>query len=75
MAMRPKMLVRSHSIVEIAGSNSEVIINVRLVVVVGIGKLMTRSEESCRVCVDLCVCVCVCVCVRERERERETKCV
>jgi hypothetical protein len=63
MAVRPKMLVCSHSIVEIAGSNSEEIMNIRLVFVVGIGELITRSEESYRLCVFVCVCVYVCVCV------------
>jgi hypothetical protein len=67
MAVRPEFSVSGHSIFEIAGSNSEVIMNVRLVVVVGIGKLITRTEESCRMCVD--VCVWMCVCVRERERD------
>jgi hypothetical protein len=54
MAVRPNMLVRSHQIFQFAGSNSEEIMNIRLVFVVGIGELISRSEESYRVCV--CVC-------------------
>jgi hypothetical protein len=59
MTVRPKLLVRSHSIVEGTGSNSNEITNIRLVFFACIGELIIRSEESYRVCV--CVCVCVCV--------------
>jgi hypothetical protein len=57
MAVRPNILVHSHSILQIAGSNSDEIMNIRLVFVVGIGELITRSEETYRVCVcvDMCV--------------------
>jgi len=56
MTLRPKMLVRSYSIVESTGSNSNEIMNIRLVYVVCIGELIIRSEESYRVCVDVYVC-------------------
>jgi len=55
MVLRPKMLVCSHLIVEIVVSNSDEIMDIRLVFVVCIGELITRSEESYGVCVTKCV--------------------
>jgi len=59
MVVRPKMLVCSHSIVEIVVSNSDETMDIRLVFVVCIGEPITRSEESYGVCVDVCVTKCV----------------